>query len=126
MIGTIGLFAGLALLITLALRGVNVVFASVICSLVVIVTNALPLAGSLTDEYLFGDLGAFTFAGRFFLLFAAGAVFGRVMGDSHAATSIAMALVRRLGAQEAVYAGHGAEVEQQPRELQRGELGEAV
>lgn len=103
MLGLVGLFAGLALLIGLALRGVNVIFASVICSLVVMITNALPVAESLRDAYTFGELGAFTFAGRFFLLFAAGAVFGRIMGDSHAATSIAMALVRRLGAHRALW-----------------------
>ncbi|WP_284124192.1 GntP family permease [Parerythrobacter aestuarii] len=103
MLGMIGLLAGLALLIWLALRDVNIIFASVICSLVVIATNALPLAESLTQAYTFGDLGAFTFAGRFFLLFAAGAVFGKVMGESHAATAIAMALVRRLGAHRALW-----------------------
>ncbi len=103
MLGLAGLLAGLALLMWLALRGVNVIFASVVCSLVVLVTNSLPLAESLREAYTFGDLGAFTFAGRFFLLFAAGAVFGRIMGDSHAATSIAMALVRRLGAHRALW-----------------------
>jgi H+/gluconate symporter-like permease len=103
MIGTIGLLAGLALLIWLALRDVNIIFASVICALLVIVTNALPLADSLTTSYAFGDLGAFTFAGRFFLLFAAGAIFGKVMGESHAATSIAMALFHALGAHRALW-----------------------
>lgn len=103
MIGIVGLLTGLSLLVVFALRGVNIVFASVICSLIVIVSNALPLADSLNQAYLFGDLGAFTFAGRFFLLFAAGAIFGRVMGESHAATSIAMAMVRSLGAQRALW-----------------------
>ena len=103
MIGILGLLAGLALLIWLALRDVNIIFASVLCALVVIATNALPLADSLTNAYVFGDLGAFTFAGRFFLLFAAGAVFGKIMGESHAATSIAMALVNRLGAHRALW-----------------------
>ncbi|WP_240310978.1 GntP family permease [Altererythrobacter sp. ZODW24] len=103
MVGLLGLFAGLALLIWLALRGVNIIFASVICSVVIIATNALPLADSLNQSYAFGDLGAFTFAGRFFLLFAAGAIFGRIMGESHAATSIAMALVRSLGAHRALW-----------------------
>lgn len=103
MIGLIGLFVGLGLLIWMALKGVNIIFAAVICSLVVIASNALPLADSLNQAFLFGDLGAFTFAGRFFLLFAAGAVFGRVMGESHAATSIAMALVNRLGPDRALW-----------------------
>lgn len=97
-----GLIGSVVLLIWLALRGVNIIFASLICSLTVIVTNQLPLANGLTEYYAFGPLGAFTFAGKFFLLFAAGAIFGRVMGDSHAATSIALALVRRMGAHRAL------------------------
>jgi H+/gluconate symporter-like permease len=98
-----GLLGSVALLIWLALRGVNIVLASLLCSLVVIITNGLPLAEGLTDYYSFGPLGAFTFAGKFFLLFAAGAAFGRVMGDSHAAASIALALVRKLGPQRALW-----------------------
>ena len=103
MIGLIGLFLGLGLLITMALRGVNIIFAAAACSLVVIASNALPFADSINQAFLFGDLGAFTFAGRFFPLFAAGAIFGRIMGESHAATSIAMALVERLGADRALW-----------------------
>ncbi len=103
MIGILGLLAGLALLIWMALRGINVIFAAVICSIVVIITNGMPFAQSLSDSFTFGDLGAFTFAGRFFLLFAAGAIFGRVMGESHAATSIALALVDKLGASRALW-----------------------
>ena len=103
MFGLIGLLCGLGLLIWLALRDVNIIFAAVLCALVVIVTNGLPFAESLTQSFTIGDLGAFTFAGRFFLLFAAGAVFGKIMGDSHAATSIAMALVRKLGAHRALW-----------------------
>lgn len=99
----LGLVGSVTLLIWLALRGVNIVFASLLCSLLIIITNGLPLAEGLTSFYSFGALGAFTFAGKFFLLFAAGAVFGRVMGDSHAASSIALALVRQLGAHRALW-----------------------
>lgn len=99
----VGLLGSVGLLIWLALRGVNIIFASLLCSLVVILTNGLPIAEGISDYYSFGPLGAFTFAGKFFLLFAAGAVFGRVMGDSHAASSIALALVRRLGAHRALW-----------------------
>ena len=94
----IGLLGGVALLIWLALRGVNIVFSALLCSLLVVVTNGLPVAESMTEYFSFGPLGAFTFAGKFFLLFCAGAIFGRVMGESHAAASIALALVRRFGA----------------------------
>lgn len=99
----VGLLGSVALLIWLALRGVNIVFASLLCSLLVVLTNGLPLAEGMTEFYAFGPLGAFTFAGKFFLLFTAGAIFGRVMGDSHAASSIALALVRKLGAHRALW-----------------------
>ncbi|MFK8019750.1 MAG: GntP family permease [Pseudomonadales bacterium] len=100
---TIGLLGSVVLLIWLALRGVDIIFAALACSLLVIVTNGLPIAEGLTDYFSFGPLGAFTFAGKFFLLFAAGAMFGRAMGDSHAAASLALAMVRKLGAHRALW-----------------------
>ncbi|TDG11844.1 GntP family permease [Seongchinamella unica] len=99
----IGLLGSVALLIWLALRGVEIVFAAVLCSLLVIVTNGLPIAQGITEYYSFGPLGAFTFAGKFFMLFIAGAMFGRIMGESHAAASIALALVARMGAHRALW-----------------------
>ena len=99
----IGLLVGLALLIFLALRGINILFASLLCGLVVALTNGLPVHEAFSQHYASGPLGTFSFAGRFFLLFIAGAVFGRVMGESKAATSIALALVDRLGAERALW-----------------------
>jgi len=99
----LGLLGSVALLIWLALRGVNIVFASLFCSLIIILTNGLPVAAGMGEYFSFGPLGAFTFAGKFFLLFAAGAMFGRVMGESHAASSIALALIRKLGAERALW-----------------------
>ncbi|MEZ5556463.1 GntP family permease [Haliea sp.] len=102
-LGYAGLLVALSLLIWLALRGINIVFAALLSAGVVIVSNGLPLAEGLGEYFAFGPLGAFTFAGRFFLLFAAGAMFGRVMGDSHAASSIALAMVRKLGPSRALW-----------------------
>ena len=99
----IGLLGSVALLVWLALRGVDIIFAALLCTFLVIITNGLPFAEGITSYFSFGPLGAFTFAGKFFLLFAAGAVFGRVMGDSNAAASIALALVKRLGAHRALW-----------------------
>ena len=96
-IGSAGLLLGLAVLITLALRGIDIVFAALVSSLVVIVTNGLPLAESLMQGFALGPLGTFTFAGKFFLLFVAGSVFGRSMSDSGAAASIATFLLTKLG-----------------------------
>ncbi|MBB6521481.1 GntP family permease [Pseudoteredinibacter isoporae] len=103
MLAYIGLIASVALLIYLALRGVNIILASLICSLLVVLSNQLSIAESFTVFYPLGKLGAFTFAGKFFLLFACGAMFGRVMGESGAASAIALSLSRRLGAQRALW-----------------------
>jgi H+/gluconate symporter-like permease len=99
----LGLIGAVALLIWLALRGVDIIFAALACSVLVIATNGLPLADGLIQYFALGPLGAFTFAGKFFLLFVAGAVFGRVMGDSHAAASVALVLVRKLGAHRTLW-----------------------
>jgi len=101
-IGYLGLAGSVALLIWMALRGIDIMFAAILSSLFVIITNALPLADSLMNGFASGPLGAFTFAGKFFFLFAAGAIFGRAMGDSGAAASIALALVKKLGADRAL------------------------
>ncbi|TFH69129.1 GntP family permease [Gammaproteobacteria bacterium LSUCC0057] len=100
--GYAGLLVALVALIALAMRGVDIIFAALFSSLIVIISNGLPLATALNDYFAFGKLGAFTFAGSFFLLFAAGAMFGRTMGDSQAATSIAQALSAKLGARHAL------------------------
>jgi H+/gluconate symporter-like permease len=98
-----GLVLSLGLLIWMALRGVNIIVAAVISAAIVAITNDLNLFDALTDQFSAGPVGAFTFAGRFFLLFVTGAVFGRAMADSHAASSIAQALAGRLGAHRALW-----------------------
>jgi H+/gluconate symporter-like permease len=103
MLEYLGLFAGLALLIVLALRGVNIVLASLLAALVVALSNGLNPFAALARDYTTGPLGAFTFAGRFFLLFVTGAMFGRAMAESQAAASIATAMAARLGAHRALW-----------------------
>jgi len=98
MLANIGLLLGLALLIVLALRGFNVLLAALLASIVVALTNDLALPRALQEHFPSGPLGAFTFAGRFFILFLCGAVFGRLMAASHAASSIALGITRALGA----------------------------
>ena len=101
-VGYAGLLASVFLLIWLALRGIDIIFAALLSAIVIILTNQLAFAESLLSGFALGKLGAFTFAGKFFLLFAAGAIFGRVMGDSGAAASVALALIRRMGAEKAL------------------------
>ncbi|MDM8349927.1 GntP family permease [Pseudomonas sp. sp1636] len=97
MLGNAGLLAGLALLIFMALRGVNIFIAALLCAVLVALSNGLQVPQTLLEYFPFGPLGAFTFAGKFFVLFLCGAVFGKVMAASQAASSIAQAITRSLG-----------------------------
>jgi H+/gluconate symporter-like permease len=103
MLGNMGLFAGLALLIFMALRGVNIFIAALLCALVVALSNGLLLSQALLEYFPFGPLGAFTFAGKFFVLFLCGAIFGKVMAASQAASSIAQAITSSLGTQRTLW-----------------------
>jgi len=97
MLGNIGLLLGLAALIVMALRGINILIAALVASLIVGLTNQLGIAETLLEHFPFGPLGAFSFAGQFFILFLTGAIFGKMMATSGAAASIANAVIDWLG-----------------------------
>jgi len=99
MLGILGVLGGLALLIYLALRGGNILIVSLLCAAVVALGNGLHLSDALMGTYMQG-LGSFL--QQFFLLFLFGALFGRIMADSGAASSVAGMLSRKLGAQRAL------------------------
>lgn len=103
MLGNLGLLLGLALLIFMALRGVNIFIAALLCAVLVAVTNDVAVPKALLEHFPFGPLGAFTFAGKFFVLFLCGAIFGKVMAASQAANSIAQAITRGLGTQRTLW-----------------------
>ena len=102
MLANLGLLAGLVLLIVMALRGVNILVAALVSSMVVAITNGMGLSAALLDYFPFGPLGAFSFAGKFFVLFLTGAIFGKMMASSGAAGSIASAITRGLGAKRTI------------------------
>lgn len=98
MIANLGLLLALAALIGMALRGVNILVAALVASLIVGLSNGLPLSTTLLTHFPFGPLGAFSFAGQFFILFLTGAIFGKLMAASGAAAGIARGIIARLGA----------------------------
>ena len=99
----LGIILAVGLFIFLAMRGISIFLSALICTMVVVITNDMVLEQALLEYFPFGPLGAFTFAGKFFLLFMAGAMFGRVTGDSGAASSLAAVLIRKLGAHRALW-----------------------
>jgi H+/gluconate symporter-like permease len=102
MLGNIGLLLGLAALILMALRGVNILIAALVASLIVGLTNQLGIAETLLEHFPFGPLGAFSFAGQFFILFLTGAIFGKMMAASGAAAAIANAVIKWLGSRHTI------------------------
>nr|WP_315207888.1 GntP family permease [uncultured Albidiferax sp.] len=103
MLGIIGIFASLALLIFLAHRGWNVIFVAPLCAAVAIAFNYgdLPLMASYTQIFM-PALGSY-FA-TYFPLFLLGAVFGKLMDESGAARAIAQRIVAWVGGERAILA----------------------
>jgi len=103
MVGIIGIFVSLALLIYLAERGWNVIFVAPICATVAILLNwgDLPVLASYTQIYM-PALGSY-FA-TYFPLFMLGAVFGKLMDESGSARAIAHAIVGWVGGDRAILA----------------------
>ncbi|MDI2587591.1 SLC13 family permease [Psychrobacillus sp. NEAU-3TGS] len=101
VIAFIGFFLGLGLLMFFTMRGMNIIFAALIASIVVALTNHLSLEKALTENYMAGFTGYFA---SWFLVYLLGAVFGKIMEETGAANSIANWVKRKIGAKHAVFA----------------------
>ena len=105
----IGLLGGLALLIILTMKGVNILIAGPVSALFVALMSGMPLFSQLAAEgeanfvtsYMTGFTG---FIMSWYLMFLLGAVFGKVMEDSGAADAVAKWFVEKLGMKYAALA----------------------
>ncbi|WP_068677251.1 GntP family permease [Oceanobacillus sp. Castelsardo] len=100
-IGMIGLLGSLILLIYLTMKGVNIIIAALLSSIVVAITGGLRLDTALMDNYMTGFTGYFA---SWFLVFLLGAIFGKVMQETKAADSIANWIKNKFGTKRAVFA----------------------
>jgi H+/gluconate symporter-like permease len=106
MLSLLGLLLGLALLVVLALRGVELLVAAPLCALLVALTSGfavfpqLAVEGepSFTAAYMQGFVG---FVQTWFFMFLLGSIFGKVMETSGAADSISRWIVSHLGRRHA-------------------------
>ncbi|WP_432361004.1 GntP family permease [Sporosarcina sp. UB5] len=108
-LGMIGLIGGLALLIYLTMRGVNILIVGPVSALFVALMSGMPLFAKLADEgqadFVTSYMGGFTsFIAAWYMMFLLGAVFGKVMEDSGAADAVAKWTVDKLGMKYAVLA----------------------
>ena len=109
MLGMIGMFGGLALLIYLTMKGMNLLIAAPLTALLVAVFNGLPIFPQLAEEgaanFLTNYMTGFTgFIASWYLMFLAGAIFGKVMEDSGAADSVSQWIVSKIGMKRAALA----------------------
>ncbi|WP_204556648.1 SLC13 family permease [Bacillus ectoiniformans] len=109
MLGFIGLLGGLALLIYLTMRGMNLLIAAPLSALFVTLLNGMPLFPQLVEEgaanFLTNYMAGFSgFIASWYLMFLTGAIFGKVMEDSGAAESISKWIVGKIGMKRAALA----------------------
>lgn len=105
MLSIIGLVTGLALLIVLTMRGVNIIIAAVFCSVILALTGGLNIIEALTEYYMTGFTDFFK---SWFIIFLLGAVFGKVMEDTNGARAIAYWVQDKIGPKGALFAVVGA------------------
>lgn len=99
--GLLGLFVGLGLLVLFAFRGWSVLLLAPFAALVAALFGGEPLLANLTQVYMVNAAG---FLAQFFPIFLLGAVFGKLMDDSGAVTSVAAFMAKRLGERRVILA----------------------
>lgn len=102
MIGVAGILLSLVLLMYLAYRGINVLVLAPLLSLLAALMGGDPRMLAIYTQVFMVSLGGFV--AKYFPLFLLGAIFGRLMSDSGSATSIARAIVARLGPSQSLLA----------------------
>jgi H+/gluconate symporter-like permease len=101
ILGIIGIILSLALLITLAYRGVPVIIAAPICAAVALLLSGAPILASYTEIFMPAMAG---YVGSYFPVFLLGATFGVLMTVTGFAESIARTVSGAIGVRGAMAA----------------------
>lgn len=109
MLSMIGLFGGIALLIILTMRGMNLLLAAPLAAFIVAIFSGLPifpqLAGEGEANFLTNYMNGFAgFITSWYLMFLFGAIFGKLMEDSGAADSVSKWIIDKIGMKRAALA----------------------
>jgi len=109
ILGFIGLLGSLALMIYLTMRGVNLLIAAPFAAFIAAIFSGITIFPQLASEgapdFITSYMGGFTgFISSWWLMFLAGAIFGKVMEDSGAADSVSKWIVEKIGAKHAILA----------------------
>ncbi|UTP72260.1 GntP family permease [Alteromonas sp. LMIT006] len=104
MLSIFGLLGGLALLIFLTIRGMNLFIAAPLCAVFVALCNGIAVFTGEANFVTMYMSGFTSFVGAWFFMFLLGALFGKFMEDTGAADALAQWIVTKLGFQHAVLA----------------------
>ena len=96
LVGLLGMFVGLGLLIWLAFKGWSVLLLAPLAAIAAAVFSREPLLAHLTQTFMRSAAG---FLAQFFPLFLLGALFGKLMEDSGSVTAIALRYSYGIGDQ---------------------------
>ncbi len=99
--GLIGILAGLGVLVWLSFRGWSVLVLAPLGALVAAIFSGQPLLAHWTITFMTAAAG---FIAQFFPLFLLGAIFGKLMDDCGAVTTIAKWMTDKLGPSRAILA----------------------
>src|SRR6516164_10736965 len=99
--GLLGILVGLGLLVWLAFRGWSVLLLAPAAALVAAAFGGEPLLANWTQIFMSNAAG---FLAQFFPIFLLGALFGKLMADSHSVTAIARYSTERLGMERTMLA----------------------
>lgn len=94
MLGFLGIFLGIFLMVYLSWKNWHMGFVTIVAALAVMFCNGIDVWTGLSEHYATSFKN---FAGTWFLLFALGAIFGKIMDESGAASAISNYIVKKLG-----------------------------
>ncbi|MCB7317983.1 GntP family permease [Lacrimispora sp. 210928-DFI.3.58] len=95
MLSAIGLIAAIVLLVVMIIKGIDMITATVITALVILVTSSLNIFDGFLTTY---SAGAGGFVASWFLILGLGGVFGQLVLETGLATKVAKFLTDKLGA----------------------------
>lgn len=99
IISLLGILVGVALIIYLVMKGINVFVVAILCSTIVALTGGLNLYDALKVNYMGGFVD---FLKNNFFIFLAGTVMGKMMEITNGAKAIAKMIVGALGKDKAL------------------------
>lgn len=94
LLQVIGLFAGIAILIIGAYRGVGALPITVLAGFVVVITNGMPIWESFSGDYMDGYI---SFLKSYFPIFASSALYSKLMEESGSAVAVGYKLIDWFG-----------------------------